>query len=941
MKYLLIFLFPLCLFGQSTTSLNAYEWRNVGPANQGGRIVDIEALDNQFRKVWMASGSGGVWFSENAGTTWKPIFDQYSTASIGDIAIYQQDPSIIWVGTGEANNRNSVSWGDGIFKSTDGGETFQNMGLNETHQIARVITVPDNPDAVFVCAVGHLWGTSGDRGLFKTSNGGKSWEKLTNGLPNDGITGCTDLVIDPSNSDIMYAAFYHRLRQPWHFQSGGENGGIFKTTDGGKSWRKLSSGLPNGPTGRIGLAIYKKNPEILTALVEAEKTDTLSIPGSGVYRSEDGGENWTYMNTYNNRPFYYSQIRINPSDDQRVYLMTTRFMVSEDGGKTFTNGSKDEEVHGDFHAMWLDPTDPERYYLGADKGMSITHDHGQSFQLFDNLPIAQYYRIGIDHQDPYYIYGGLQDNGFYATASFTRDARGVLNDANWKVHWGDGQYTATDPDDYRKVFTSAENGSLNLYDPVTHRLDRISPSMLSIRNLSDYYAKERLADRLPIRYNWSAPLVLAPSKALYYAGNHVFKSTDDGESWEIISPDLTTNDPEKTRYRASGGITPDNSGAETHCTITALAIDPKDENLMWVGTDDGQLHVSKNGGGKWNSIRKNIEGVPDGLWTSRLVASSHQSGRAYVTYDGHRTDHNAPYILTTDDYGKSWKPLMNSLPNDLVIRTVIEDPVNPDLLFIGCETGVWATLTRGESWFKFMPNMPTVSVYDLAIHPRDRDLIAGSHGRGLFVMDDIHALQQLNDNVLESSFHLFEQPTATIWENVSRGGQRGHFWYAGENPDYIRNTSSLARARFEVDVPIYYYIGGEDSVSVSMTIKNASNQMKTTFKVAPGLNKYLWDRSFEAKPYDKEEQKLVDDVYAKLDTTNSMVRAQVKMYQENRDSVALVRRMVTTWNDYFQLDPSLGVQQADAGTYQVELMVGDQRKTQALVIREDPLLKEE
>ena len=396
MKYLLLLIIPFVANSQSQTPLNAFQWRNIGPANQGGRIVDIEALDDQFRKVWMATGSGGVWYSENAGTTWTPIFDNYSTASIGDIAVYQQNPSVIWVGSGEANNRNSVSWGDGVFLSTDGGKTFKNVGLNDTHQIARVLTVPDNPEALCVCAIGHLWGTSGERGLFKTIDGGQTWEKLTNGLPNDQKTGCTDLIMDPNNSNVMYTAFYERLRQPWHFESGGDNGGIFKTTDGGKSWIKLSTGLPEGSTGRIGLAIYQQNPDIVMALVEAERSDTLSVPGSGVYRSENGGQDWTYVNTYNNRPFYYSQIRINPKDDQRVYLLTTRFMVSEDGGKTLRNGSLDEEVHGDFHAMWLDPTDRDRYYLGADKGMSITHDHGTKFQLFDNLPIAQFYRIGVD-----------------------------------------------------------------------------------------------------------------------------------------------------------------------------------------------------------------------------------------------------------------------------------------------------------------------------------------------------------------------------------------------------------------------------------------------------------------------------------------------------------------------------------------------------------------
>jgi photosystem II stability/assembly factor-like uncharacterized protein len=941
MKYLLLLMIPIAAFSQSTPQLNALHWRNVGPANQGGRIVDIEALNGQFRKVWMATGSGGVWYSENAGTTWTPIFDDYSTASIGDIAVYQQDPSIIWVGSGEANNRNSVSWGDGVFRSIDGGKTFQNVGLNNTHQIARILTVPDKPETLYVGAIGHLWGPSGERGLFKTSDGGKSWQKLTNGLPNDQKTGCTDLIVDPTNPNIMYAAFYERLRQPWHFESGGENGGIFKSTDGGKSWAKLANGLPEGPTGRIGLAIYQQNPDILMALVEAEKSDTLSVAGSGVYRSEDGGQNWTYVNTYNNRPFYYSQIRINPLDDQRVYLLTTRFMVSDDGGKTLRNGSADEEVHGDFHAMWLDPTDKDRYYLGADKGISITHDHGNKFQLFDNLPIAQFYRIGLDYREPYYIYGGLQDNGFYATASFSRDIRGILNDSNWKVHWGDGQYTASDPDDWRTVYTSAENGSLTSYDPVTHRIERISPSLRNVTNLTDYYAKEDFRPPSPIRYNWSAPFHFTTSKTLYYAANHVFKSTDSGQTWAIISPDLTTNDSIKTRFRASGGITPDNSGAETHCTISTMAISKLDEKVIWAGTDDGQLHITRNGGTSWTSIRERIKDVPEGLWVSRVEASSRVPGRAYATFDGHRSDHNAPYVLVTENYGKSWKPLMGTLPPDMVIRVVREDPVNPELLYIGTETGIWLSINRGDSWFRFMPNMPTVSVYDIAIHPRDHALVAASHGRSLFVMDNINALQQLNDEVLESDFHLFEQPQATLWENVSRGGQRGHFLYAGENPDVIRPVSSIPRARFEVDVPIYYFAGNKDSIELTLEISNDSGVYTKTINTGPGLNKLMWNRVFTPQPYSADEQEQVETAFAKLDTARSYFRRNLKRFQNAGDSIAVKRILVSDLISFLNVDPSLGIIKANAGTYQVSLIYGDIRKTQQLIIRQDPLLNEE
>ena len=378
-------------------------WRNIGPANQGGRIVDIESLDNDYRKVWVATGSGGVWYSDNAGTTWTPIFDNYETASIGDIAIFQPNPKIIWVGTGESNNRNSLSWGNGVYRSDDGGKTFKNVGLQNTHHIGRIILHPTNPDIAYVAALGHLWGDNEERGLYMTTDGGKNWTLLKNGLPQSSKEGCTDLVMHPVDASILYAAFYYRLRKPYRFHSGSNNGGIFKSIDGGQSWKKLTKGLPTDSTGRIGLAICRTQPNILMAITEAPKTDTLTKPGTGLYRSEDGGENWKYVNLYNNRPFYYSQIRINPTDPEKVYVLTTPFMVSNDGGKRFNNGSADEEIHGDYHALWIDPVNPDRYYIGADKGISLTHDGGKKFILFDNLPIAQYYRISYDMNTPYRI----------------------------------------------------------------------------------------------------------------------------------------------------------------------------------------------------------------------------------------------------------------------------------------------------------------------------------------------------------------------------------------------------------------------------------------------------------------------------------------------------------------------------------------------------------
>ncbi len=920
--------------------LGDLNWRNIGPANQGGRITDIEARPDDFADVWIAVASGGVWHSENAGTTWTPVFDKYETASIGDIALDPNDKDIIWVGSGESNNRNSVSWGHGIYKSTDGGESFKNLGLQTTHAISRVLVHPKKSEDVCVCATGHLWGYTGDRGLFQTTNGGAKWSKLTNGLPNDGKTGCTDLVRDPSNPNILYAAFYHRLRQPWHFHSGGEKGGIYKSTDNGKTWSKMKNGLPAGPTGRIGLAISQQNPNVVMAIVEAEKSDTLTVAGSGVYRTEDGGDNWNYVNTYNNRPFYYSQIRINPTDDQKVYVLTTSFMVSEDGGKTLTNGSKDQEVHGDFHALWIDPNDGDRYYLGADKGLSMTHDHGQKFRLIDNLPIAQFYRINYDMRDPYYVYGGLQDNGSYATASFARDARGILSDHNWKMHWGDGQYAEANPYDHTDMYTSMENGSFFKYNPETRNIKRISPNAQSTINYYDYFDPDEEDKASASRFNWSAPLVMSPHnpKHIYVAGNHIYKSTNSGQNWKIISPDLSSNDPIKRKRGNSGGITPDNTGAETNNSIFSISISSINKNIIWAGTDDGLMHITTNGGGSWENITSTIPSVPKGLVVSRVVASHFEPGRAYISFDGHRSDNFEPWIFKTDDYGRSWQKITNGLHTGHVVRVIIEDHRNPNLLFIGTEVGIFYTIDRGLNWKSIKQNMPTVSVYDLKIHRRDNDLIAGTHGRSLWIMDDISPLQELN----KSKIQLFEQAPATLWNNISRGGQRGHFWFAGSNPKTIENTSTIPRAGFQNLAAINYYTADTSAdLTLYISNQNGSKKIKVDLKNTGGIQQYLWNLEFESLPYTEEEaaraNKIWDDLLA-VSTSNSIRRfaARFKNAETPRDKRGSMNFLA---GGYITMDipQDLLIPKAGAGIYNLELHAGGKVYQSTIEVREDPM----
>jgi photosystem II stability/assembly factor-like uncharacterized protein len=927
--------------------LAAFAWRNIGPANMGGRIVDIEAVENDFRQVFLASASGGVFKSVNAGTTWKPIFDDYPAASIGDIAVFQPDPDIVWVGTGESNNRNSVAWGNGVYRSTDGGATFEHLGLEDTHQIGRVVLHPSDPDVAFVAAIGHLWGFSGERGLFKTTDGGATWEKLAGGLPDDGRTGATDLVMDPRDPNTLYVAFYERLRRPWTFTSGGPNGGIFKSTDGGQSWAKLTNGLPPGETGRIGLAIYRKNPDILMALVEAETVEDLSRPGSGVYRSEDGGESWSFLNTYNNRPFYYSQIRINPLDDERVYLLTTRFMVSEDGGHTFRNGSEDEEIHGDFHAMWIDPTNADRYYIGQDKGPYLTHDHGEHFLFFDNLAIGQYYRIGVDMRDPYYVYGGLQDNGTYGGPSFSRDARGILSDSNWKLHWGDGQDIQIDPSDWRTVYTEAEGGSFRRYDAETHQFSGSRPNPSNIRNYEDMIPAEERRGGQEFRFNWSAPLVMSPHdpSTLFLGGNHLFKTTDKGETWAIISPDLSTDDPVKTARGQSGGLTPDNSGAETHGALTSVSQSTIDPAVIWAGTDDGNVQVTRDGGATWTNVRSHVPGVPEGIWLGRLEASHFDAQTAYITFDGHRSDVFRPWIFKTTDTGASWTDITSDMPETEVVHVIREDLVNPDLLFVGTELSVYVSLDGGGSWDRFMTGMPTVATQDLVIHSRDGDLVAGTHGRSIWIADDITPLQQLTPAVRGSRAHLFEQSVATLWQNTSRGGQRGHHWFAGDNPPTIEPTSSTPRAGFRNLAQVTYYVG-QASQQAFLEIRDVggSNRRVVAVDGEPGVHRFLWDLQFDPEPLTPAQREQADGVFERLigeiPFFQNQLRAAQARFQDASTPLEERAALQALRNPFLDsgLGPEFGIPTAGAGSYLLTLTVDGQVRTGTLTVREDPLL---
>ncbi|UCE40844.1 MAG: hypothetical protein JSV17_15585 [Candidatus Aminicenantes bacterium] len=938
------------------------EWRNIGPANMSGRVTDIQALDDDFRHVLVASASGGVWKSTNAGTTWVPIFDEYGSASIGAVAIFPKNPDIIWVGTGEANVRNSVGWGDGMYKSMDGGETFTRVGLEDSHHIARVITHPEDQNIVYAAAQGHLWGYTGQRGLYKTTDGGETWLKLGNGLPDDGKTGCTDIKMDPTDPDVLYTAFWQRLRQPHRFDSGGPNGGLFKSTDGGQTWKKLTEGLPEGDVGRIGIAIYRTNPKIVMAIVEhgfqprrgTEEYEAMSKLGSGVYRSEDGGETWIYVNRYNNRPFYYSQIYINPNDDDRVYAMGGQAQVSEDGGKTFESGMPG--IAGDFHVMWLDPQNKDRYYVGNDKGVSITYDHGEHFNFFDNYAISQIYAVSADMRDPYYVYVGLQDNGIWGGPSNSRDYNGIFNDHWFKFHSGDGFHSAVDPTDWTTVYSESQGGRMQRNHALFRQESKgITPTRTNTLNWEDVVPKQTDSSRPVVRMNWNTPFVLSHHNphTLYYGANFLFKSVDRGDHWRIISPDLTTNNPEKT-LRESGGLTRDVTGAEVHCTLIAISESPLAPGLIWVGTDDGNVQLTRNDGVAWTNVRPNFSDVPESLWVSRVEASHFDKGVCYVTFDGHRSDDFRPYVFKTKDFGQTWENITNNLPDGHSVYVIREDLKNRNLLFVGTEFGVFASIDGGKSWTQLKNGMPTVAAHDLLIHPRAGDLIAGTHGRGVYILDDITPLQQFTEEVSGNDAHLFANPVATKWQGISRGATRGHKLFVGRNPLSMSQVGpSNSPTPIQNTASINFYLSSNLQENAVVEISNLEQTKTRTILLddEPGIGRYRWDMRFEPTEEQKKSfMKRLENVFVDLEK-------QVKGKQKKRlnslhkefnkaDTTdgynKILRTVMQEFRNYvrgrgFFLRPLQGPE-VEAGIYALKMTLDGKSYSGFITIRDDPML---
>lgn len=854
LKYILFYFIILSfrVVGQNESlNTNSLEWRNIGPANMMGRIAAIDASNTDYRKVLIASASGGVFKSNNAGVTWESIFDFYGAGSIGSVKFDQQNLNTIWVGTGESANRNSSAWGDGIYKSIDGGKSFKNMGLKSTHQIAEIAIHPENSNIVYAAAVGHLWGYTGDRGLFKTEDGGKTWIKVLGGLPNDKKTGCTEIVFHPKNPDIMYAGFYHRLRQPASFISGGEQGGLYKSIDGGKNWKKITNGLAKGKSGMIDISIHLKNPKIIAMAYEADENLPENEPGTGVYISYDEGESWNFLLKHAVRPFYHGQIEIDPINPDNIYVVSRGFMISNDGGKSFSP-RRWRTDGGDDHDMWIAPYDNKIMYLATDQGSRLSIDGGKTWLSHNNMAIGQYYAIGVDMRDPYYVGGGLQDNGLWMTPSNSREYRGILNMHSTWIAEGDGFHTQIDPEDWRTVYTVNHVGFVARQNIETREYTYITPTPETITNFKDFvnynydetrnkytidpgehwFFRER-PDRplLPpqFRFNWSSPFIISShdSKKVLFGSNHLFQSHDRGDSWKIISPDLTTNDKELRNTSDGGGLTNSNTGGENHFTIITISDTPLDTNLIWIGTDDGNIQITRDNGINWENVRKNIKGVPSKTWVSRVEASKHKEGRAYVTFDNHRFDDNKPYVFMTDDYGKSWTNISANLPLDYSVYVIKEDYIDENLLFVGTEKSVYFTINRGKNWDKLGTKLPSVAIHDLVIHPRDGDLIAGTHGRSIWILDDISPLRKLD----KKSNNLTPIRIATKWIKINTGRKQPFFEFRGENPP----NGSI----------INFYSSNNYKGKLIVTNISGLNVYSKPISFNKGINRFIWPLELE------------------------------------------------------------------------------------------------
>jgi photosystem II stability/assembly factor-like uncharacterized protein len=746
--------------------LSGLEARSIGPANMSGRIGAIDAVWSNPNIIYIGAATGGLWKSIDGGITWKPVFDDQPVSSIGAIAINQSNPNIVWVGTGEGSPRNSAGVGRGVYLTLDGGKSWKFLGLEKTERICKILLEPDNPDVAYVGAMGTTWGENPERGVFKTEDGGQSWKKI---LFADNKTGVADMAMDPGNPNKIIVAMWEHRRWPWFFKSGGPGSGLYITENGGKQWKRLTdkNGLPQGELGRIGIAFATNKPENVYALVEAEKSVLL--------RSTDGGFTWQVVNNKSdvgNRPFYYHRLWVNPVNENIIYMLHSRMMISEDGGKTFRNLTAFNQAHSDFHAMWIHPNG-EMMVVGNDGGVVISYDRGESWRFVENLPLGQYYHVSFDMETPYNVYGGLQDNGSWVGPAYVLKERAMYSYRWIAVGGGDGFDTEPDPEKPGAGYGMSQGGNLYYFDTSTGTSRDIVPTESDVKD----------------RYNWNAGFAVDPFNpaTIYLGSQFIHRSQDKGRTWEIISPDLTTNDPSKQKQAESGGLTLDVTNAENHTTIICIAPSPVKQGVIWVGTDDGNVQLTQDNGKTWTLVSKELTSgkkgkVPPATWVPHVEASKFDAATAYVVFDDHRRSNWATYVYVTTDFGKTWKSL--ATPEiDGFAHVIEEDTVDKNLLFLGTEFGLYVSFNGGKNWMEWTHGLPTVPVRDLAVHPRENDLIIATHGRSLYIIDDISPLREISEEIAQKKLYLFKAQDAFQYQQgrMSSNQSPGDTVFAGEN----------------------------------------------------------------------------------------------------------------------------------------------------------------
>lgn len=820
------------------TPFDHLEWRNIGPVNMTGRVTDVEGVPGDPNVIWVGAASGGVWKSTNGGHSFKPVFDDQDIASIGDLALAPSNPDVVYVGTGEANTRNSVSYGNGVYRTTDGGETWTHLGLEGTRHISRIVVSPSDPNKVWVGAVGHIFGPHEERGVFRTEDGGATWEKV---LYLDERHGASDLDLDAKNPNILFAGLWYFDRKPWNHTSGSEEGGVYRSVDGGTTWNKVTEGLPK-LMGRIGVKIAPSNPEVVYVIAESNE--------GVLFRSDDRGRTFRQVSdnvSLVSRGLYYTDMRVDPTDENHVFAISSRLFRSIDGGKNFDRISR--ATHGDYHSLWIDPEDPRRIWQGQDGGIAVSYDRGTTWDAIRNIPIGQFYQVFHDDRKPfYYLGGGLQDNGTWYGPSRTRGS-GILTD-HWRtISGGDAYFVVPHPTQEQLFLTEYQGGGILRTDFKAHVQIDVNP-------------QPRRNDGGPVgeltyRFNWNAPIILSPHdpSKVYFAGNVVFQTSDFGDTWKKISGDLTTNDPEKIG-EAGGPVWYENTTAEYHCTIISFAESPAEAGVLWAGTDDGNLQISRDGGGSWTNVIRNVPEIPKFSPVSHIEPSRHGGGVAYASFDRHMFDDPAPHIFKTMDYGATWKRLSADFEPASYVWVVREDPKNPDLVYAGTELGLFVSHNGGTGWRRLrLANLPTVAIHDILIHPGENDLILGTHGRAIWLFDDATPIQQWSEDLGEKKAHLFPIRPAIRFGFASVGFGLGDKVHQAPNPPSgalitYHLQEDLAAKEDKKDATekdaIEKNTKDEDRIKIEI-LDDAGEIVRTLEEVGmkAGLNRVAWDLSSE------------------------------------------------------------------------------------------------